>query len=674
MRVLVCLVCVLISVSASAQVRTGRTNRPTPDTEFDPARNNPNRRSETQKDTMKLQQRDDLKDSITISFRYLDSTRRVSIDSSVNDFDTYFSLPSNYTNLGNNGAAAFPLIFEPLHKPGFDAGFHAYDVYRFKMEETKIYRTTRPFSMLAYQLASGKEQMIQAAHTQNPRPNVNFGFDYRLISAPGLFVTQNSNHNNFRLFGNYQGRRKRYSGTVVLLGNTLRASQNGGIVNDSMLDDPNRKDRFSVPVNLGGSAQFRNNPFVTTVNTGIMYRDFSFLLRQSYDLGKRDSIAVNDSTTEYLFYPKLRIQHTLTTSSNSYRYTGELADSAKYREWYGLFPDTIFENFSILEKWSVLSNDLSLVQFPDTKNSAQFLMVGATLENIKGNLATGNVRLHNIMAHGEYRNRTRNRKWDMLLKGVLYANGYNSGDFQAHARLARYINKTFGDVSLFFTNTGRSPSFIHNDIRSAFNLAGNAGFKKEIITSFGGEANNAFLTFGVKNHLISNYIYYRTFTVAEQESQPVNILQLYASKKIRLSRRLNWYVNATVQHSGANSIVRVPNFFTRNRLAFEGRFFKNLLLSTGIEARYYSPFKANNYSPLIGQFVLQDSIRIKNTPDVAAFFHFRIKTFTGYIRAENLNTISFSDGFGFTKNNFSSPHYPTPGLMIRFGIKWWFVN
>jgi hypothetical protein len=344
-----------------------------------------------------------------------------------------------------------------------------------------------------------------------------------------------------------------------------------------------------------------------------------------------------------------------------------------YKDWFNISFDTVVRNFSLVEKWNILSNDFSLLQFPDTKNSAQFFMAGATLENIHGTLASGNLRLHNILVHGEYRNRTRNRKWDMLLKGIFYVNGYNNGDFQAHARLARYINKTFGDVSLFFTNTGKSPAFIH-DTRSAFNLAGNSGFNKEIITSFGGEANNAFLTFGVKNHLIANYIYYKTYSVAEQESKPVNILQLYAQKKIRLSKRINWYMHAVVQHSGANSSVQVPNFFTRNRLAFEGRFFKNLLLSTGLEARYYSPYKANNYSPVIGQFVLQDSIQINNTPDIAAFFHFRIKTFTGYIRAENLNTMSFKNGFGFTNNNFSAPHYPTPGMIIRFGIKWWFVN
>ena len=129
-----------------------------------------------------------------------------------------------------------------------------------------------------------------------------------------------------------------------------------------------------------------------------------------------------------------------------------------------------------------------------------------------------------------------------------------------------------------------------------------------------------------------------------------------------------------VQQTDGSAPVRVPLFFTRNRLAYEGLFFKNLNLSTGIEARYYSSYKAYNYSPVMGAFMLQDSVKLNNLPDISAFLHFRIKSFTGFIRAENLNTVSFKNGFGFTHNNYAAPHYPTQGLMVRVGIQWGFVN
>ena len=194
-----------------------------------PGQGRPGQNQQPRKDSSGFEQRDDLKDSITISYRYMDALRRYSLDSSVNDNDKYFPVPSTFQYLGNNGAAAFPLVFAPNVKTGWDAGFHAYDVYRFTVEGTRFYKTTRPFSLLGYQLASGKEQNVQAQHTQNIKPNFNAGFDYRLINAPGFFVNQNNNHNNIRFFANYQGKRKRYNSFFVLLNNTIRADGQGRI-------------------------------------------------------------------------------------------------------------------------------------------------------------------------------------------------------------------------------------------------------------------------------------------------------------------------------------------------------------------------------------------------------------------------------------------------------------
>jgi len=624
-------------------------------------------------DTIGFEHRNDLKDSISITYKYLDSTNRHTIDSSVNDFDKYYSVPSSFQYLGNNGAAAFSLIFQPYAKAGWDAGFHAYDIYRFTLEDSKFYKTTKPFTMLGYQLASGKEQMIKVAHTQNPRPNLNVGFDYRLITAPGFFINQNTNHNNFRLYGSYQGKRKRYNANLVLVGNKIRASENGGIKADSLLLDPNKKDRFSLHVNLGDITAYKRNPFVTTVTTGNTYRDFTFFFRQSYDLGKRDSIAVNDSTTDYLFYPKLRIQHSFKYSTYIYNYNDVNADSTIYHDWY----DTTFkkakDTFSLREKWTVISNDLSLLQFPDTKNSAQFILVGATIQNLKREFSNGMSNYHNVMLHGEYRNRTRNKLWDVLLKGEFYLSGLNTGDYSAYGTLSRYLNKRLGNISLFFQNVNRTPSFIF-DNRSAFNLGNANTFNKENITSFGATANNPFISIGFKDHLITNYSYFYNYYKTAQYSKLINLIQVFAAKKIKISRHWNWYIEAVLQQTDGGAPIKVPLLFTRNRLAYEGRFYKNLNISAGLEARYYTPYKANNYSPVMGQFVTQDTATIRNLPDIAAFVHFRIKGFTLYVRGENLNTVSLANGFGFINNNFAAPHYPTQGFMIRFGVQWWFVN
>lgn len=625
------------------------------------------------KNAMGFEHRDDAKDSITISYRYVDGIKNNRLDSTINDFYTYFSVPAAQQYLGNNGAAGYSLIFTPFTKIGWDAGFHAYDAYRYTMENSRFFKTTKPFSQMSYQLASGKEQLIKILHTQNPRPNMNFGFEYKLITAPGFFVTQNTSHNSYRLFGNYQGKRKRYAAYVMLLGNSIKSSENGGIKNDSFLLSPNFSKRFTIPVNLGRDSGTIPNPFNSTITTGNTYKDATIFIRQSYDIGKKDSVEINDSTTEYLFYSKLRFQHTFTYNTYSYQFRDVQADSTIYQKWYDTtlkkFTDTLF----VRDKWSLMSNDFSLIQFPDTKNNAQYFLAGARVESIKGTFSSGSKNYHNIALHGEYRNKTRNRLWDILVNGELYLSGLNSGDYSANAMLERFLNKKWGNIKLSFSNVNRSPSFIYNNL-SSFNFGNTGSFKKENITVMKASAENRFINLSAANYLITNYAYFTDYYHTAQYNKVINIIQASAAKKIRLNKRWNWYTDITLQQTDAAAPIKVPFIFTRNRIAYEGTFYKNLNLSTGIEFRYYTAYKGYNYSPVMGQFTTQDIYTIRNRPDITAFMHFRIKSFTGYLRAENLNAVNFSNGFGFTKNNFAAPHYVYQGFVFRFGIQWGFVN
>jgi len=637
--------------------------------------------SGSKSDTIGFEHRNDLADSITISYRYLDSLTSRPLDSSINDYGKVFTVPSNYVTLGNNGNAAFPVLFTPFLKPGWDAGFHAFDVYKYTIENTRFYKTTRPFTQLSYFLASGKEQVVKVLQTQNIKPNWNVGIEYRLISAPGTFQTQNTNHNNYRFFSNYQGKRKRYAAYLVLLGNKLSSSENGGIQNDSFLQDPNRKRRLAVPVNLGSDTLQSFSVFSTRLTTGNLYTDFTAFFRQSYDLGKKDSIIINDSTTEYLFYPKLRFQHTINYTASAFTFKDTIAnvgyaknDSAIFKQWY----DTAVNaanglNFVVHDQWKFVSNDFVIRQFPETKNPGQYIEAGLRLENFSGYFPKGKKNFYNVVLHGEYRNKTRNKKWDALLTGEFYATGLNAADFNAYVSLTRTLNKKLGDVQVSFQNVNRSPSYIFEG-NSSFNFGNQLNTKKENITVLTAMANNPRFTLMARNISIANYTYFKNYYQTDQFNGLVNLTQFTAATRNKLSRHLVVYSDFIVQQTAGDSPVRVPLFYTRQRLAFEGNFFKNLNLSTGLEVRYNTPYKANNYSPVMGQFFTQDSVTISNLPQVDAFFNFRIKSFSAFIKMENLNTVDVSHGFGFTNNSFAAPLYPTPGLIFRFGIQWRFVN
>ena len=143
---------------------------------------------------------------------------------------------------------------------------------------------------------------------------------------------------------------------------------------------------------------------------------------------------------------------------------------------------------------------------------------------------------------------------------------------------------------------------------------------------------------------------------------------------MHLSTHFNWYLEGHLQQTTGNPPVNLPLILARSRLAYEGHFFRNLDLSTGLEVIYNTPYKADGYSALTGQFVYQDTSSIHNLPMVNYYFNFRIKSFKAFIRLENLNTISFKNGFSFTNYNYAAPDYPTKGFWLRFGIWWSFVN
>lgn len=624
-----------------------------------------------------LQRRDKNEDSITVRFRYLDSTSSYKLDSSINDFTVRWPIPATNIYLGNTGTASRSLLFSPLMEPGFDPGFHAFDIYKWRLDRVRFFNTTRPYSELNYVIGSRYEQMIDLMHTQNIKPNWNFLLQYRLINAVGFFKNQKTNHNNYLFTSWYQSVNKRYNAYLVLLSNNIDAGENGGIDTVASLEDPLLKDRYQIYTKIGGSSNFSANFFDTDVGSGNRYREFTTLLRQQYDLGKKDSL-VTDSTVIPLFYPRLRFEHTLQFTKSRYNFRDYVADTF-YRDHYDIPTPSPPDTVQYQDKWNEMINDFSIYTFPDAKNLHQFLKIGAALQNLSLDNVKGSRKFHNTYGHAEYRNRTRNQKWNMIAKGILYFTGLNAGDYKAQASLQRAFGKRSGYVQFGFENVNRTPSFV-NDPRSAFYLlATNEDFNKENITHISASLFQPQLKLKLEGHyyLVTNYMYLTDYYKLQQEGTVFNMLQVSAQKIINIGKALTWHADVWVQQRVGNGPVNVPTVFTRHRIGYEGKLgLKNLDIAFGIEGRYHTAYKGDNYSPVLGRFFYQDSVTLRNPlPHLTGYVHFRIRSFKFYFRAENLNTArAYGGDFGFTNNILEVPDYPYPGLVMRFGIFWSFVN
>src|SRR5262249_26951357 len=135
-------------------------------------------------------------------------------------------------------------------------------------------------------------------------------------------------------------------------------------------------DRATIPTQLGGDQQRGGDFFSSSIPTGTFYTNATYMMRQQYDLGKKDSV-VTDSTVIPLFYPRFRLEHTISYSTYNYRFKDDLADSTYYASNYGIqLPhDTsgfIIDSFFRQDVWKQLVNDFSIYSFPDEKNAQQF--------------------------------------------------------------------------------------------------------------------------------------------------------------------------------------------------------------------------------------------------------------------------------------------------------------
>ncbi len=623
--------------------------------------------------TDSLQKRDKSEDSIAVFYKLYNSLTIQTLDTNVHDFYTKFILPYTNYHLGNLGNATRSYFFSPLQRGGWDAGFRAFEAYNYTLEQTPFYQTTKPYTELGYLLGGKGEQLMEILHTQNKTKLFNYSFAYRFSNAPGNLKNQHANLNNMRITANYQSKRKRYASYWVMLINKSASSENGGLVNPELIDSLSLNNPYELETRLGVSGTSFRNPFNTNIATGSTYKENAFVWKQTYDFGQKDSV-VKDTVTTYLFYPRLRFQNEIKYQSNQFLFSDANPVASNYDTYFN-YKKSIEEGVVFQDNWKRFTNEFSLVSFPEKTNPNQFLQVGIGYHQMNYNDSSVQWANHDIYGLGVYKNKTKNSRWDLQTSGKLFLNGYHAGDYEAQFSLSSLINKQGDKLELWMQNSNRTPSFNRLGITS-FPMLKLNGIQKENVVEVGGlwTRNKIGLVASFQYKLIQNFQYNGSGFQPLVYNKTLSYVKGSLSNKFQLSRHWNWYNELTVQVVDPNAPVNLPFLLTRQRVAFEGNFFKNLFLSTGLELIYHSNFQPDAYMPLTGQFYLQEQYTTKNRPMANAFVNFRIKRFKGYVRMEQLNTLLASSNQLGTRYNFTAPNYPGTGTWLRVGIWWNFIN
>ncbi|MEN9697621.1 MAG: hypothetical protein RLZ56_1042 [Bacteroidota bacterium] len=620
-----------------------------------------------------LQKRDKNADSITIYYKLYNSNEIKKLDTSVNDFFVHFPIPYTNYNLGSLGTATQSYLFNANKTEGWDPGFHAFDGYMYHLEATPFYQTTRPYTELGYLLGGMGEQLVEIKHTQNKKQQLNYSFEYRFSNAPGYVKNQNANINNMRITGHYQSKRKRYETYFVYLANKTASSENGGLVNAAKLDSLSLNNPYELETRLGLSGLSFRNPFNTNIATGTTYKQNLISWRNTYDLGQKDSI-VKDTIVTHLFYPRIRFQNDIKIQSSQFVFADANPSADNYLQYFGVVYDSTYKNKS--DTWALFTDEFSVISYPEKKNSNQFLQLGLGYTQMNASFSTRpSWNGYDMYGFATYKNKTRNQRWDVLASGKLFINGHHAGDYSAQANLSRQLSQNGSFVKIAFQNISRTPSDNLYGITS-FPISPLSTLSKENTTQLDGVLANPIKGWNasVNYQMVNNFHYFTTGLQPIVYTPLLSYLRGQMEHRIHLSKHWNWYNQLTVQVVDPNAPIHVPLLLTRQRIAFEGNFYKNLDLSTGLELIYHTNYKADGYMPFTSQFYYQNSEMTQNRPTANAFLHFMIKRFKGYIRVENLNTLLPSSKALGSGYNFTAPNYPSSGMWFRVGIWWNFIN
>ncbi len=641
-----------------------------------------------------------------ISYERLNSGRVYTPDTSLHTFQRNRFIQPWYQDLGNLGSPVSNLLFTPEDRFTPTLGYNIFDVYRFRTDSLNFYTTSRPYSIFTYQLGSKLEQCASILHTQNIRPNWNFAFEYRKLYSPGAYKISHNNQDNGSFTTNYKSLDKHYVLYAAMVYNKEQHDESGGIVNDSELSIAAYNDRSTV------DAAFQNSAYsITRSSVSNVLRDFTFLLQHSYTWGHTDTTYNADSTQySYRLKPLFSITHKMEVSTEKHTYKDLSPDSTRYTSlfthaflnngsgYYVLGEDSVFTQ----QKWFWIDNRLLLNGFIGKEGRQlqfsagignrfdQFISqpVSVAQDSLGRTVYRSGLDRDKIVSNyivGEIKKEAlQSGQWQYGANTQLFVTGEDAGNLLLNAAIGKDLkNGVFSFVAGFQEKVNTAP-YSYTNYENLY-VRQSYSFNKENVTLLYAtvESPRLRLSFGAKNYVIGNYLYFNDSEKPAQYNIPFTITQVWGRKVFRLG---NFYLDNELvyQQVPVNAPVNVPDFMGKHQLSHERDLFqRRLKIAIGVEVRYNTAYHPAGYDALLNKFYYQKSVYVGNAPQAAVFLNFRIKRFRAFVMGDNLqqlftrNTILNTGAPVLNYNGLGTNAYPVyaaPDALIRFGFNWVLVN
>lgn len=623
-----------------------------------------------------------------------------------------------YANLGNLGSPRQAKVFTLRPEMDYFIFAQPYDFFLKSLKDWHFTNTYQPITNITYHESGDSdngEDHLTAKFAVNVNKDAGIGFNIDYMYGRGYYENQSTAHFNFSLYGSVV--KDRYKAHWLIYTNYLKTRENGGIINDDYVTDPQKfpssyttkeiptvLDRVWNKMHYDGaqlthrySLGFKRTviaPDTLRRDTlradslrvdSVAARPAGAISVKDVDVAGKDkvqSLKPKETRDSTVFVPVTSFVHTLKLGFNTRKFLANEPLGNYYTNIY-LPNDSLDEDTKNL----LISNYLA-VELSEGLN--KYLSAGIRLFGIYDYNNYSFVGLDGRDRFNEHRItvgaqifRERSHLLNYQLTAQTSSDGDSWGEFELRGQ-GRLTVPMFGDsvsLALRASSVNRRPTFFYRRFQSK-HLWWDNNLDKQFTNRIGATLQSRKLDFrlSVDAYNITNYTYFANQfaapdvltinTSVAQSDKSISLLILSLDKNFRWGI-FNWENSLIYQTTSDKYVLPLPAFIAYSNLYLKFRIARVLNTEFGADLRYFTKYYAPTYSAAIGQYATQDdiaSVKVGNHPIIDVYLNFHLKHTRFYIMASHIN---YTKEGGIT---FHAPHYPVNPFTLRLGLSWNFFN
>ena len=256
-------------------------------------------------------------------------------------------------------------------------------------------------------------------------------------------------------------------------------------------------------------------------------------------------------------------------------------------------------------------------------------------------------------------------------RGELCMVGSDIGEFRAEGDVKTRFNLAGKEASVKATGylKNLTPPFYMRHHHSRY-FWWDKPFKKIQRLYVGGEIDlrqtRTTMSAGVES--IQNFIYFSSLCEPVQFESNLQVITARIKQDYR-TKVFGWENEIAFQLSSDKNVLPLPQLSAYSNVFIDFTYAGVLDIQLGVDAHYYTAYKAPYYEPATQQFQIQDEKKIGNYPIINAYANFKLKQARFFISAYNLGSL-----FITPTEYFSLLHYPLNPMALKAGISVYLNN